>query len=397
MKRNIVIILSIILLVFVLFVGGKMPYFLFYIYISALLVPLTHCLIIYKDLSGSVNIPNKSIYVGDKVAISYTVRNSGKITIPYLEIENSISRELTGEEPPKIMTTLNPKDFFTYNEELILKRRGYYPLGEIQLVIKDVFGFYSIKKKVTSETALLVYPMPTELNSFRITSIEQLGDMLIDDKAFQDKTRVSSIRDFREGDSVKWIHWKLSAKLDELIIKEFDNSADTHVVVFVDNYQGLYKNDLDRRLEDKVADVGISVINYYIKHSIPVTLQTQDREKIVEVNGNKKSDLKPFLETFARFKGNGVFELGAFMKKRIDIIKKGSTVVIITPIIDKSAGTQGILLKSANLNPLFIVVRENNTGLIEPTVEKGLREEGIPIYILDYENNIKAALEEKNG
>lgn len=397
MKRNIVIILSIILLVFVLFVGGKMPYFLFYIYISALLVPLIHCLIIYKDLSGSVNIPNKSIYVGDKVAISYTVRNSGKITIPYLEIENSISRELTGEEPPKIMTTLNPKDFFTYNEELILKRRGYYPLGEIQLVIKDVFGFYSIKKKVTSETSLLVYPMPTELNSFRITSIEQLGDMLIDDKAFQDKTRVSSIRDFREGDSVKWIHWKLSAKLDELIIKEFDNSADTHVVVFVDNYQGLYKNDLDRRLEDKVADVGISVINYYIKHSIPVTLQTQDREKIVEVNGNKKSDLKPFLETFARFKGNGVFELGAFMKKRIDIIKKGSTVVIITPIIDKSAGTQGILLKSANLNPLFIVVRENNTGLIEPTVEKGLREEGIPIYILDYENNIKAALEEKNG
>lgn len=397
MKRNIVIILSIILLVFVLFVGGKMPYFLFYIYISALLVPLIHCLIIYKDLSGSVNIPSKSIYVGDKVAISYTVRNSGKITIPYLEIENSISRELTGEEPPKIMTTLNPKDFFTYNEELILKRRGYYPLGEIQLVIKDVFGFYSIKKKVTSETSLLVYPMPTELNSFRITSIEQLGDMLIDDKAFQDKTRVSSIRDFREGDSVKWIHWKLSAKLDELIIKEFDNSADTHVVVFVDNYQGLYKNDLDRRLEDKVADVGISVINYYIKHSIPVTLQTQDREKIVEVNGNKKSDLKPFLETFARFKGNGVFELGAFMKKRIDIIKKGSTVVIITPIIDKSAGTQGILLKSANLNPLFIVVRENNTGLIEPTVEKGLREEGIPIYILDYENNIKAALEEKNG
>ena len=94
---------------------------------------------------------------------------------------------------------------------------------------------------MTSKTSLLVYPIPTELNSFKITSIEQIGDMIIDNKAFEDKSRISSLREFREGDSVKAIHWKLSAKLDELIIKEFDNSADTNVIVFVDNYYELYK------------------------------------------------------------------------------------------------------------------------------------------------------------
>lgn len=399
MRKNRLIILSITLLILVLFVGGKMPYFLFYIYISALLVPLIHCLIIYRHISGSINIPKGSIYVGDRLAISYTVRNASKFTIPYLEIENSISKELTGVEIPKTMITLNPKDFFTHNEELTLNRRGYYQLGEIQVIIKDIFGFYSIKKRIASETELLVYPMPMGLNSFRITSIEQLGDILIEDKAFEDKSRVSSIRKFREGDSVKSIHWKLSAKLNELIIKEFDNSADTNVVIFIDNYKRLYKNDLDRRLEDKVADIGISIINYYINQSIPVSLQTQDVEKIVEVNGNRKTDLKSFLEAFAKFKGNGVFDFGVFIKKRMNIIKKGSTVILITPNMDKSIGTQGILLKSRNLNPLFIVVidKECNTDSIDPAVERGLREEGIPIYILDHDTNIKVALEGKNG
>lgn len=395
MRKNIVFMLFIILLISVLFIGGKMFYFLFYAYIFSFLIPLIHTFIIYKNITGSVNIPSKSIYVGDKLVISYTVRNLSKFTIPYIEIENNISKELTGEEIPKIVTTLNSRDYFTYNEELILKRRGYYPLGEIHVIIKDIFGFFTIKKKVTSKTSLLVYPIPTELNSFKITSIEQIGDMIIDNKAFEDKSRISSLREFREGDSVKAIHWKLSAKLDELIIKEFDNSADTNVIVFVDNYYELYKKDLNRRLEDKIVDISISVINYYLEHNIPVTFQAQDGEKTIEINGSKKSDLKPFLEALAKFESNGTFNFETFMKKRMNIIRKGSTVVIITPNLDKSTGAQGLLLKSKNLNPLFIVVtyNESSIGLIDATVEKGLSREAIPIYILDYETNIKAALE----
>ena len=141
MRKNIVFMLFIILLISVLFIGGKMFYFLFYAYIFSFLIPLIHTFIIYKNITGSVNIPSKSIYVGDKLVISYTVRNLSKFTIPYIEIENNISKELTGEAIPKIVTTLNSRDYFTYNEELILKRRGYYPLGEIHVIIKDIFGF----------------------------------------------------------------------------------------------------------------------------------------------------------------------------------------------------------------------------------------------------------------
>ena len=101
------------------------------------------------------------------------------------------------------------------------------------------------------------------------------------------------------------------------------------------------------------------------------------------------------MEALAKFESNGTFNFETFMKKRMNIIRKGSTVVIITPNLDKSTGAQGLLLKSKNLNPLFIVVtyNESSIGLIDATVEKGLSREAIPIYILDYETNIKAALE----
>lgn len=394
MKRNIIFSTLIILLFSLFFIGGDMPYFLFYIFLFALSIPLFHCVIIYFNVSGSVQIPKGSIYVGDNIKFSYKVRNSSKLSIPYLEIENSISRELTGLDAPKILTALKPKDFFTYSEDVVLKRRGYYELGEIVTTISDVFGIYSIKKRISSETSLLVYPRPIDLNFFRITSIEQLGDMVIDDRAFQDKSRISSLRGFREGDSVKSIHWKITAKLGDLIVKEFEDSADTHVVVLVDNCIRTYSYDKDRKLEDKVADIGISIINYYINQNIPVSLQTQNENKVTVIEGQAKTDIKHFLEGFAKFKGNGYKDFDLFIRNRINSIRKGSTVIIITPNLDKTIGTLGIFLKTSNLKPIFIATTDDaRIGKIDYMVERGLREDGIPVYVLDYDTNIKEGLE----
>lgn len=397
MKRISIVLISFVLILFLLLVGGTMPYFLFYVFILTLLIPLFHCLIVFNNIEGSVEIPEDFIYVGDKITIGFQVNNRSKLSIPYLEIKNIVSKKLTGEELPGIVTTLQPKGSFSHKDDYVIKRRGYYEIGEIEVIVRDIFGFYSFKKTIASKAFLIVYPEPIHITSFRITTIEQLGEMLVDDKAFQDKSRVSSIRDFREGDSVKSIHWKLSAKLDELIVKEFDNSGDTHVVVFIDNYHKLYQHDYDRRLEDKIADIGLSIINYYLNQGIPVTFQTQDKGNLVEIQGNQRSDIKPFLEAFARFKGNGEIKFNSFLEGRMSSIKKDSTVIIVTPNLDKTIGTLGILLRSSSLKPIFIVAtyKEINLGSMDFMVEKGLREEGVPVYVLDYKTNIKEALEGK--
>lgn len=382
-----------------MFVGGTMPYFIFYVFLFTFLLPLFHSLIVLTRLKGSVQIPKGSLYAGDKITIKYEVNNNSKFNIPYLEIESNISKELSGIDSPKIITMLEPKKAFRQEETIVLKRRGYYEIGEIEVTVRDVFGFFSLKKKIASETSLLVYPEIINLFTFRITTVEQLGELMVKNPAFQDRSRISSLRDYREGDFVKSIHWKLSSKLDNLVIKEYENRGDTHVVVLIDNYQKLYDGDVDRHLEDKAADVALSIVNYYINQNIPINFQTQDNENIIDIQGQQKFQMKSFLDTFARFKGNGAFDFNSFLKSRINAIRKDATVVIITPNLDKSMGTLGILLKTKYLKPLMIVLtdRENNKGSLNPVVEKGLRQEGIPIYVIDYKTNIKEALEAQYG
>lgn len=393
------IILFSIVFFFVLFVGGVIPYFILYILLLAFLIPLIHSLIILNKIKGTIQIPTGALYAGDKIDIDYQINNHSNFYIPYIEIQSHIGKQLTGKGSPKITTTLYPKESFIHRETVVLKKRGYYKLGEIQLTVKDVFGLYSLRKNITTETSLLVYPETIELSTFRITAVEQSGELLVEDPAFQDRSRISSIREYRDGDWIKSIHWKLSAKLDQLMVKDYENRGNAHVAMFIDNYQGHFTNDVDRRLEDKMAEVALSIINYYINQNIPIWFETQDQEGIIQIQGVQKSHIKSFLTFLAKFKGNGSMEFNSFITSRIDTIRKDTTVIIITTNLDKSMGTLGILLKSRNIKPLFIAItdRENNTGYLDLSVEDILRQEGIPLYLLDYSSNIKETLEGQYG
>lgn len=383
----------------VLFIGGTMPYFLFYIFSLTLLIPLIHTLITLLDLKGYVKIPTQSLFSGEMVNIEYKIKNNSIFPITYLEIKNDISKQLTGFDSPSVILSLGKKQSFSNKETVLLKRRGYYQLGEIKVTIRDVFGLYTFKKKISNSTSLLVYPETINLSTFKISASHQLGDLLVHNSFFEDKSRVTSIREYREGDSVKSIHWKLSAKKDFPIIKNYENSGDTHAIIFIDNEVKLFKDDVDRRLEDKAVDTALSIVNYCLNQNIEINLKTQNAAEYIDIKGKQNSDLKPFLEALARFKGNGALQFDSIIMPKVEMLKRGSTVIIITPNLDKSMGAHGIYMKMKNLNPLFIVITDidNKTGYIDSLIQKRLKQEGIPMYIIDYRTNIKETLEVFHG
>lgn len=389
----------IMLFTFVILVGGTMPYFLFYIFLLTFILPLIHSLVTLNNLQGSVKIPSESLFTGDTINIEYQVENRSFFNIPYMEIQSDFTRQLAGKDISKVLLALDKKKSFNNKESIILKRRGYYQLGELNVTIRDVFRFYSFKKKIVSNTSLLVYPETINLSTFEITAGLQAGELLIHNSSFQDKSRVSSLRDYREGDSVKSMHWKLSARKDNPIVKDYESRVDTNAVIFMDNNKLLFKKDVDRRLEDKAADIALSIINYCLNNSIEISLETQNEENYIEIQGQQNSDLKSFLEGLARFSGNGSLDIRSLLMLRIDTIKKGSTVIIITPNLDKSMGTNAIELKDKNLNPLLIIVTDmsNKTGYIDLTIKKRLNQEGIPVYILDHKTSVKETLEVHHG
>ncbi len=387
------------LLSFALFVGGLVPYYLFYIFILVVLIPLIHNIITLIRIDGQVKIPEGSLYTKDEIDIEYRVENNSRLSIPYLEIDSSITRLLTGRKPEKTVLSLRPKSGFTNKERIKLNKRGYYPLGQINVNIRDVFNFYSFQKSITSNASLLVYPEIINLTSLKITANFKSGELLTEKSLYQDHSNINTLRDYRQGDPIKSIHWKLTAKKDSPIVKEYEHRVDTNTMIFLDNESSLFAGDVDRRLEDKSVDVSLSIINYCLNNNMEVVLETQDEDRLIHLEGNQKSDLKPYVEELTRFSANGTMDISSLILAQIDTIKKGSTLIIISPILDKSRASLGVELRLKSINPIFIILTddENKTGYIDPVIEGRMKEEGIPIYVIDYETSIKGALEVHNG
>lgn len=398
-KKIIFIILFIILLSYALLVGGTVPYFLLYTFLFFFLVPLVHILFILKKLELKIQVPETSLYSGNEITIKYEIDNNTFFNIPYLEIQSHITKELTKQVSKKFIENLRPYGIYSYEESITLKKRGYFPLGAAEVIISDIFGIFSLRRKYQSKTSLLVYPRPINISNFSISSVEQIGDLPIKDIMFQDKSRIANLRDFREGDNIKSIHWKLSAKLGQIIIKEYEKRGDAQVAIFLDNYYKLFKEDKNGDLEDKIVDIGLSLINYYVKENIPVHLYTQNKDKFIKMEALDSSYFKSFLEFFAYFQANGREKISNFITENMTNLNRDMTIIIITPFLDKSIGTLGIYLKTKGFKPIFILIfnKKGKEDYLQSGINTELRKEGIPLYILNPHSNIKEALEGKNG
>lgn len=395
----IILILFVIISGFTFFLGGTMPYFVFYIFLLAFILPFIHSFILLKMIHGGVEVPKGYLFTGESIDIKYYINNPSILAIPYVEIRSNIYKNLTGEDSDKISFSLDRNKSFNHKESVILRRRGFYDLGDVEITIHDVFGFYSLRKVLSSNISLLVYPEPINLSTFQVAASQRPGQLSVQNSVFKDKNKVTSLRDYREGDSIRSIHWKLSAKRDNLIIKEYDNPGDNNVIVFIDNHMDLFKNDINRRLEDKTADTALSIVNYCLRENIKISLETQSNKEAIRIQGQGDADLKPFLDILARFKGNGFYSFNSLIRENSQVLNQGSTIIIITPNLDKDMGSLGIQLRSKNLYPIIINIGDkvNNTGYFDPEVEKLLGLEGIPVYILDYTTSIKDLLEAHHG
>jgi len=117
-------------------------------------------------------------------------------------------------------------------------RRGRYTFGPVEVRSGGPFGILFATKRVAQPTSLLVYPTVEPLpHSFldhaTIQSQQTLSRALVgDDQQFR------SIREFRSGDPRRWIHWRSSARLGRLVVKQFEMQRQPRLILVLDSEVG---------------------------------------------------------------------------------------------------------------------------------------------------------------
>lgn len=179
------------------------------------------------------------------------------------------------------------------------------------------------------------------------------------------------IREYRSGDSIRQIHWKLSGKLDDIMIREKSFPVDDTVLILAEAFQA----DRDPQRAETVAEVFSAVLQSFMEKKISCQagvydhstgkfrlekIRTEeDRENILYRFLRYGSDAKtpvtvreylkdPGIQNFANY----VYITGDPQDKEAELLAvKGEVTIVGCGTGGRDSGGEQVLWKYGSQNP----------------------------------------------
>ncbi len=169
--------------------------------------------------------------------VDYEIRviNTTPIPYPFVEVVMSKPREdgvRTLRE--NLLLSLVPFGGYSVKNTVIFRYRGLYEIGVHEMYISDPLRIFRIRVDVNNFSNVTVYPRRLEFDKESESAVSDVPSPYVRTLDSRDKSEVSNIREYRMGDSLKTVHWKLSSKAEELQVRDYNTNDDRHTYIFVD-------------------------------------------------------------------------------------------------------------------------------------------------------------------
>ena len=116
--------------------------------------------------------------------------------------------------------------------------RGRYRIDDAVVVVEDPFGLERREPRLAESTSLVVYPKLVELERLFSEAGSHARDgrrVLLQRPSGFD---LHSVRDYVEGDSLRKVHWRSTARRGHLMVKELEDAPRDDVAVVLDAWRG---------------------------------------------------------------------------------------------------------------------------------------------------------------
>lgn len=231
----------------------KHPLFLFLLVLLISFVPISYyvCKRAFEGLMFHISYPVSYGTSTDTIPISIQMTSSAYVPLPKCEITYQITSPFYPcDEIRKVIAPAYAGDTFSFDLPIHFERAGVYEIMILQIVSYDYLHIFHFKKPLSLHKELMIYPQRFDIPEFDRTAF---GEGFDEFEETQTKGNVSSnvtdIREYVPGDRLQKIHWKLSMKIDKLMIKENEATATNQFSLLVELYQDKPESDyLERAL-----------------------------------------------------------------------------------------------------------------------------------------------------
>jgi len=310
--------------------------FLFYLlYLAILVVGGSYVLVRLglSDLEAGYAVSQLHGHVGDRLRVTYTLRNSSRIPKPWLEIHNPTT--LPGGLPGRAIT-LGGRSERSWLIRAPLTRRGHFRIEPLHIRTGDPFGFFEAAATVGQGVSVVVFPRVEALPMWRLPAASLEGSHASPERTLQTTPLAMTVRPYAPGDSMNRIHWRSTARHGEIQVKEFDleQTADAWIIL-----------DLQRSVQTGRGDESTTEAAIRVAAAVADKALTENRAVGMTVNAGRTAYLpadrggrqhQKIMQLLAAVDADSSTPLVETLIASVGRLRRGMTAVVITASLDPS-------------------------------------------------------------
>ncbi|MEU1232577.1 DUF58 domain-containing protein [Micromonospora aurantiaca] len=205
---------------------------------------------------------------GEPAAMELTVRNTGRLRAANLVAEDRCA----GAMVPVPLLRLRPGADTVVRYDVPTHRRGVVPVGPLRVVRRDPLGLVALARGYGGTVPVWVHPRIHPLSAVPTGAGRSLDGRT--DSVPHGSITFDSLREYVVGDELRRVHWRTSARVGELMVRENVDTSLPRLVVVLDNRASAHPDRAGGVAEsfESACEAAASVVAAAVREDLPVQM-----------------------------------------------------------------------------------------------------------------------------
>ena len=263
------LILWILSLIAISFYGGAISYGFFFCVTLLPVISLIYLICVYARFRIYQEIESRTIVCRQPMPYFFTLQNGEQFVFAGISAKLFSSLSYVEKMPDAVEYELLPGEKYTFRTKLVCKYRGEYEVGVKEIVITDFFRIFRLPYRLPSTIKALVYPRMLQLEELK--TLSDINTYLCRENPWMCTEADVTVRDYVQGDSLKYIHWKATAREQKLKTRNRVGEEQQGICLFFDTRRYSKKPLEYLPLENLILELVLTLGYFYARKNVTFT------------------------------------------------------------------------------------------------------------------------------
>jgi hypothetical protein len=278
-----------------------------YMFIGLLVIALLWAVIASIGVKARRKMPGRALW-GEKVPIEIELHTSNRVPLFHvrvwdrarrgdLEAPNTIKNFLTSEyfsgEEFISWLRLSRRNKVAETKRTIFNERGLFHIGPMIVEGRDPLGIFRIRRMLPIFDEILIMPGWFRIQQFPVSGVSRLPrELAMTIPREGASPDFLGVREYSDGDSLRRVHWPLTAKHNKIIVRQFQKEVESELAVILDMQRGRNAGFGRESSLGAMLEIALSLIKYNIDMGFPYAAAFTTEEGII-YESELKHDIFP--------------------------------------------------------------------------------------------------------